>query len=267
MDGAKRDRTVWPGDLGIEIPSAYAAFDDTESARNALTTVYDHQRDTGELPCSGPQLNKYGSDTYHLWNLAATWDYYRYTGDTRWLSGVWDRYKKGVGLIAGKVDGKGLVSITNTFDSVRILAKGENLIANVLWRVLDTGSRLAKAQGDAALAATYAERAEALRKAVNANFWDETARVQVLPGLDDPPAGRQLPRRLVRPRWPGAGPPHQRVPQGQLERGHLHRAREQGQPWGLLRFDGGQRPRRRRRPDRRPGGRGHHPPRPRVLSC
>ncbi|WP_021598860.1 MGH1-like glycoside hydrolase domain-containing protein [Actinomadura welshii] len=175
VDGAKRDRTVWPGDLGIEIPSAYAAFGDTESARNALTTVYQHQRDTGELPYAGPELDKFGSDTYHLWTLAASWDYYRYTGDARWLSGVWDRYKKGVDFITGKMDDKGLVSITGTSDSVRILAKGENLTANVLmWRVLDTGSRLARTQGDRALAASYAERAAALRTAVDANFWDET---------------------------------------------------------------------------------------------
>ncbi|URM94242.1 hypothetical protein LUW76_07810 [Actinomadura madurae] len=176
VDGAKRDRTVWPGDLGIEIPSAYAAFGDTESARNALTTVYQHQRDTGELPYAGPELDRFGSDTYHLWTLAASWDYYRYTGDARWLAGVWDRYKKGVDFITGKMDDKGLVSITGTSDSVRILAKGENLTANVLmWRVLDTGSRLARTQGDRALAASYAERAAALRTAVDANFWDETA--------------------------------------------------------------------------------------------
>lgn len=176
VDGAKRDRTVWPGDLGIEIPAAYAAFNDTESARNALTTVYQHQRDTGELPYAGPMLNKYGSDTYHLWTLAASWDYYTYTGDAAWLAGIWDRYKHGVDFISGKVNDRGLLSITGTSDSVRILAKGENLIANVLlWRVLETGSRLAAAQGDKALASSYAARAAALRTAVDTHLWDEAA--------------------------------------------------------------------------------------------
>jgi hypothetical protein len=176
VDGAKRDRTVWPGDLGIEIPSSYAAFGDTVSARNALTTMYQHQRDTGELPYSGPMMNKYGSDTYHLWTLSATSDYYRYTGDRRWLAGIWDGYKRGVDFIGQKVDGRGLVSITGTSDSVRILAKGENLTANVLmWRVLSTGSQLASAEGDAALAQSYAARAAALRTAIDANFWDESA--------------------------------------------------------------------------------------------
>jgi hypothetical protein len=175
VDGAKRDRTVWPGDLGIEIPSSYAAFADTVSARNALTTMYQHQRDTGELPYSGPMMNKYGSDTYHLWTLSATSDYYRYTGDKKWLAGIWDGYKRGVDFTGQKIDDKGLVSITGTSDSVRILAKGENLTANVLmWRVLSTGAQLASAEGDAALARSYAARAAALRTAIDANFWDES---------------------------------------------------------------------------------------------
>ncbi|GAA2073741.1 hypothetical protein GCM10009780_07120 [Actinomadura alba] len=176
VDGAKRDRTVWPGDLGIEVPAAYAAFNDTESARNALTTIYLHQRDTGELPYAGPMLNKYGSDTYHLWTLAASWDYYLYTGDRGWLAGIWDDYRDAVDFIGAKVDDRGLLSITGTSDSVRILAKGENLIANVLlWRVLTTGSELARTQGDTNLAASYAQRAAALRTAVDTHLWDEQA--------------------------------------------------------------------------------------------
>ncbi|MFC9614589.1 trehalase family glycosidase [Streptomyces sp. NPDC056938] len=174
VDGAKRDRTVWPGDLGVEIPSAYAAFDDTESARNALTTLYQHQKITGELPYSGPMMNKYGSDTYHMWTLAASWDYYRYTGDRKWVDGIWDQYKRGVDYIGAKTDDQGLLSITETADSVRSLPKGENLIANVLmWRVLTTGSQLAKVEGDTTLAQSYAHRAAALRTAIDSRLWDE----------------------------------------------------------------------------------------------
>ncbi|GGV24280.1 hypothetical protein GCM10010182_53410 [Actinomadura cremea] len=174
VDGAKRDRTVWPGDLGIEVPAAYAAFDDTESAENALTTVYRQQRDTGELPYAGPELDKWGSDTYHLWTLVATWDHYLHTGDRRWLSTVWDDYTEGVDFITGKIRDKGLVHITGTFDSVRILAEGENLTANALtWRVLDTGAKMAEAQGDSGLARSYAKRADELRKAIDTHLWDE----------------------------------------------------------------------------------------------
>ena len=76
-DGAKRDRTVWPGDLGISLPAAYASTGDTVSTRNALTTMYDNQSANGALPYSGPPLSKSGSDTYHLWTLSATGDLLR----------------------------------------------------------------------------------------------------------------------------------------------------------------------------------------------
>ena len=71
-DGAKRDRTVWPGDLGVAFPTAYTSTGDTASTRNALTTMYDKQSSTGALPYSGPPLSKTQSDTYHLWTLSAT---------------------------------------------------------------------------------------------------------------------------------------------------------------------------------------------------
>ncbi len=210
VDGGKRDRTVWPGDLGVEIPSAYAAFADTESARNALTTLYQAQKSTGELPYAGPELAKYASDTYHLWTLAATYDYYLYTGDTAWLSSVWNRYRSGVAYSLAKVDASGLLSITGTGDAVRALAKGENLTANVLlWRVLTTGAQLAEAEGDQTLAADYAGRASALRTAIDAAFWDAAGGAYrqyptsaILPqdgnalavwyGLADPPKARSI---------------------------------------------------------------------------
>ena len=65
----KRDRTVWPGDLGIAVPTAYASTDDLVSTRNALTTMFNAQRASGEIPWSGPPFNLWGSDTYHLWTL------------------------------------------------------------------------------------------------------------------------------------------------------------------------------------------------------
>jgi hypothetical protein len=178
VDGAKRDRTVWPGDLGIEIPTAYAAFNDTVSARNALTTLYQAQKSTGELPYAGPELAKYGSDTYHLWTLAATAQYFQYTGDRAWLDSVWSRYRSAVEFSLAKVDANGLLSITETADAVRSLPKGENLLANVLlWRVLSTGSELARVEGDTALGDEYAGKAAALKAAVNAAFWDPAAGV------------------------------------------------------------------------------------------
>lgn len=43
VDGAKRDRAVWAGDLGIALPSTCVSTGDYESARNALQVQYDFQ--------------------------------------------------------------------------------------------------------------------------------------------------------------------------------------------------------------------------------
>ncbi|KAK5796458.1 hypothetical protein VI817_005743 [Penicillium citrinum] len=43
VDGAKRDRAVWPGDMGIAVPSAFVSLGDLESVRNALQIMYSTQ--------------------------------------------------------------------------------------------------------------------------------------------------------------------------------------------------------------------------------
>lgn len=43
VDGAKRDRAVWPGDMGVAVPSAFVSTGDLESVRNALQVMYDYQ--------------------------------------------------------------------------------------------------------------------------------------------------------------------------------------------------------------------------------
>lgn len=43
VDGAKRDRAVWPGDMGIAVPSAFVSLGDLSSVKNALQIMYDTQ--------------------------------------------------------------------------------------------------------------------------------------------------------------------------------------------------------------------------------
>ena len=43
VDGAKRDRAVWPGDMGIAVPSAFVSLGDLDSVMNALQVMYNTQ--------------------------------------------------------------------------------------------------------------------------------------------------------------------------------------------------------------------------------
>lgn len=46
VDGAKRDRAVWPGDMGIAVPSVFVSTGDLESVKNALQIMYNTQVST-----------------------------------------------------------------------------------------------------------------------------------------------------------------------------------------------------------------------------
>jgi hypothetical protein len=43
VDGAKRDRAVWPGDMGIAVPSSFVSIGDLDSVKNALQVMYNYQ--------------------------------------------------------------------------------------------------------------------------------------------------------------------------------------------------------------------------------
>ncbi|RAK71308.1 putative alpha-L-rhamnosidase B [Aspergillus fijiensis CBS 313.89] len=95
VDGAKRDRAVWPGDMGIAVPSAFVSIGNLESVKNAL------QASTGAFDESGPPLSQKNSDTYHMWSMVGTYNYLLYTNDTSFLETNWAGYQKAMEYIYG----------------------------------------------------------------------------------------------------------------------------------------------------------------------
>lgn len=63
VDGAKRDRAVWPGDMGVAVPSTYVSIGDLDSVKNALQVMYNYQNADGSLPEAGPPLLQQSSDS------------------------------------------------------------------------------------------------------------------------------------------------------------------------------------------------------------
>ncbi|KAF2973186.1 hypothetical protein GQX73_g414 [Xylaria multiplex] len=176
VDGAKRDRAVWPGDMGVAVPSAFYSVGELESVANALQVMYDYQNGDGSLPEAGPPLLQQDSDTYHMWTLIGTYNYVLYGNDTNFLAHNWDRYRRAIEYVYGKVDEKsGLLSVTGTRDWARWGQGSNNSEANmILYRTLATGSYLAVLVGDNALSGIYTDRAAALLTAINTYLWDSS---------------------------------------------------------------------------------------------
>jgi hypothetical protein len=179
VDGAKRDRTVWPGDLGISVLTDYVSLGDLVTVRNSLQTLFNHQdAATGALPYAGPAVDFIGnSDAYHLWTLIGVASYVQLSGDLDWGRGVYGAYRKAVTYSIAKIDADGLLNVTSAADWARTDADGKNLEANaIMYRALVTGSALARTLGDAASASSWATRADALKAAIEAGgYWDDSA--------------------------------------------------------------------------------------------
>ena len=176
VDGAKRDRSVWPGDYGIAVPTALASIGDATAIRNGLTTLYQHQDPTGAMPYAGPGINFPGasSDVYSLWSLVATFDYYLATGDKAWLDGIWSQYKEAVQYALDKIDPHGLMFVSGTSDWAPS-STGETVEANaLLYHVLETSAQLADAEGDPSTASSYLTEAVQLKTAINGLLWDQS---------------------------------------------------------------------------------------------
>lgn len=186
VDGAKRDRAVWPGDMGIAVPSTFVSVGDLDSVRNALQVMYDYQNEDGSFPEAGPPLLQQGSDTYHMWTMIGTYNYVLYTNDTDFLARNWDGYLAAMNYIYAKVQPSpsGLLNVTGTRDWAR-WQTGFNMSSAqmILYRTLTTGADLAAWQGGSSsdssntttdLPALWTQRATALQNATLAHCFDES---------------------------------------------------------------------------------------------
>ncbi|KAJ7055763.1 glycoside hydrolase family 78 protein [Mycena amicta] len=178
VDGAKRDRNIWPGDCGISSHTEFVALNDLVPTRNSLTVMFSTQDPrTGALQYSGPPINAHGSDTYIAWSLIGTHSYFLYTGDLDFVAGVWNNYTFALSFLQSQVDSTGLMNVPPAFanDWGRDDAGGHNSAANaLLYQTLVTAADLATQLGNA-IGAEYLKNATRIKTAYNTLLWDQSA--------------------------------------------------------------------------------------------
>ncbi|KAK1654928.1 alpha-L-rhamnosidase [Colletotrichum phormii] len=191
LDGAKRDRAVWPGDLGIAGTTAYLGLGDVglESVYFALETMFLYQNaSTGQLPFAGPTTGSWRrgakSDTYHAWTLIACFNYAIFTRDEAWVADHWANITAGVDYILRALEASGSVGLAEqveTNDWARLGGGGYNSALNALnYHALFSLASLAAdtttdSNGRADQAATWAAAAAKLKTAYNDVLWDASA--------------------------------------------------------------------------------------------
>jgi hypothetical protein len=189
VDGAKRDRAVWPGDMGIAVPSGFVSIGDLDSVKNALQVMYNYQvvsllsspiasnsqqNSDGSFPEAGPPLLQQNSDTYHMWTMIGTYNYMLYKNDTAFVQQNWAKYLKAMTYIYSKVQPSGLLNSTGTRDWARWQTGGNLTEANViLYHTLRTGASLATWLKDTSgLSTKWLQQADTLRTNIQTHCFD-----------------------------------------------------------------------------------------------
>lgn len=123
-----------------------------------------------------PPINFYGSDTYHLITMIATYDYILYSNDMDFLNQHAESYKKAMAFILSKVDGTGLLNVTGASNWGRKASDaGHSTDGNMLlYGTLTTGVIIAKWLNEAPLVTQWEIAASKLKAAVNSasHNWD-----------------------------------------------------------------------------------------------
>ncbi|MFL6075203.1 MAG: alpha-L-rhamnosidase C-terminal domain-containing protein [Mycobacteriales bacterium] len=182
FDGAKRDRSIWTGDLLVQGPAVMSTLGDPGAAflKSSLNVLLATQRADGALPGS-PDFAKgrspagsplFYSDNYSGYGARAAIVYYRYTGDRDFITAALPQLRGEVAYNDTFLDTDNLV-VSNDRDYWQAIQGGEVTKYSIDYYVLLRDMAWLERQvGSAATAAAEDAKADAIRVAINARLWN-----------------------------------------------------------------------------------------------
>ncbi|KAI7972861.1 hypothetical protein EIK77_000748 [Talaromyces pinophilus] len=189
VDGAKRDKLIWPGDFGISVPAVFLSTNEVDTIKVSLQQLFAEQNaETGAMPYAASPIiedppnsvvsgiTSVFSFTYHLHGLLGLYYYYKYTGDADFVAEQWDRFKFAMNYSLSYVDESGLAYIpVNNADWLRNDMGYHNIEANaILVYTLKTGLTLADVVADNSVTANWTSTITGVETAANQLLWDPT---------------------------------------------------------------------------------------------
>ncbi|KAL1306274.1 hypothetical protein AAFC00_004362 [Neodothiora populina] len=236
VDGAKRDKLIWPGDFSISVPGVFLSTNDAVTIKLSLDQLFADQKPTGQLPYYAqpvlaiPQNDflEFGrtvwSFTYHLYSILGLNIYYTYTSDLAYLQENWNRVELALNYSLSFIDETGLANVTASADWLRVGMGGHNIEANsILAYTLDTAIILAQKLNQTAHVSKWTNTSSTIKSAANALLWDSASNLyfdnetttlhpqdgnvwSILSGVASSSRARDVSTALVN-RWTPYGPP------------------------------------------------------------
>jgi len=187
IDGAKRDRLIWTGDIGPMAAAISVSNNNFEAVRDSLASLASSQARNGYIPaCSpGPLAGRVVSGffgDYVAWWVVCLYQYYLHTADGESLAELFPVARKALNYLHSQCRG-GLFRQTplNMMEWCYTFPRlGKPSYTNVMYYwALNSASFLAHELGDDEASVGYISRAYRLSEVIQRELWDEKRRVFV----------------------------------------------------------------------------------------
>lgn len=199
LDGAKRDRAVWSGDLAVTDPTIFYSLD-PGYARASLQLLGEHPATSADQgvpamgdrsrpgpmagvcrPTTTPPASCWSySASYSIYYVTNLYDYWLYTGDSAFLRRAWPLAHRELAWNAEQVDATGLFSTDaqNGYDWNITSHQGEQTYVNALYFLaLNDAARMTDALKHHAEATRYRSQARSIANAVNQRLFNQNTSV------------------------------------------------------------------------------------------
>jgi len=186
LDGAKRDRAVWIGDLAVAARMEYATHNRPVGIRDSLASMADLQRTDGTIPPSSFLDHTLILYDYYAWWVVAFAEYVLYTGDTTFASQYYGHMQRQLEWFTTRIGPNRLIVKDAGIEWAFSLGRnGEITYTNAIYyHALQRAADLATSLGRGSHADVWRGRAEVIKSAINDRLWDEGRGVYVDSDLD-----------------------------------------------------------------------------------
>lgn len=123
VDGPKRDRLLFSGDIAISAPSVFVSTNSLDGTKNGISFLFLLQQHDGRLPWVSVPYTRPDwfpfSFTYHLYLLLDLYYYHWFSGDDAFLLAHWDQYKLALSWAVQQIDESGMANVVSPNDWLR----------------------------------------------------------------------------------------------------------------------------------------------------
>lgn len=184
FDGAKRDRAIWSGDLMITDPVVLLSIgtNGVPYVKGSIDSIMNLQTASGRLTSAvgfrGCGAFDYAV-TYSAYSAIIAIQYYRYSGDTAYVTALLPKLEAATAFHATRLDANGLV-VTGDPDYWQTRQNGEvTEYSLAYYELLQNMILLESRVGTPGKVTEYTTKASALKTAINARLWNATAGLYV----------------------------------------------------------------------------------------